>query len=52
MQSTDVVQYADAEVNAAIRYYFDICPADPRNESLKYTLDFDLDGNGHSGRFS
>ena len=48
---TDVVQYADAATNGAIRSYFDIRAADARNESFKYTLNFDLDGNGHSGRF-
>ena len=48
---TDVVQYADSTTNASIRAYFDIHPAQPRNESFKYTLNFDTDGNGHSGRF-
>jgi hypothetical protein len=48
---TDVVQLADDATNAFIRAYFDIHPAAPSSESFKYTLNFDLDGNGHSGRF-
>jgi hypothetical protein len=48
---TDVVQLADDATNASVRAYFDIHPAAPSNESFKYTLNFDLDGNGHSGRF-
>lgn len=48
---TDVVQYADDATNTIIRSYFDIRTAAPRNESFKYTLNFDLDGNGHTGRF-
>ena len=48
---TGVVQCADDATNAAIREYFPIHSPDPKNEPLKYTLAFDLDGNGHSGRF-
>jgi hypothetical protein len=48
---TDVVQYADQTTNEAIREYFHIHDEEPREEAFKYTLTFDLDGNGHSGRF-
>jgi hypothetical protein len=48
---TDVVQYANQATNDAIREYFQIHGEEPREEAFKYTLTFDLDGNGHSGRF-
>ena len=48
---TDVVQYADQTTNDDIRDYFEIHDEEPREEAFKYTLTFDLDGNGHSGRF-
>ena len=48
---TDVVQYADQRTNDAIRGYFHVHDEEPREEAFKYTLTFDLDGNGHSGRF-
>lgn len=48
---TDVVQYANQATNDAIRQYFQIHDEEPREEAFKYTLTFDLDGNGHSGRF-
>lgn len=48
---TDVVQYANQATNDAIRGYFQIHDEEPREEAFKYTLTFDLDGNGHSGRF-
>ena len=48
---TDVVQYADQATNDSIRGYFQIHDEEPREEAFKYTLTFDLDGNGHSGRF-
>jgi hypothetical protein len=48
---TDVVQYANMATNDAIREYFQIQDEEPREEAFKYTLTFDLDGNGHSGRF-
>ncbi|KAM0691459.1 hypothetical protein Q7P36_010230 [Cladosporium allicinum] len=48
---TDVIQYADRTTNASIRAYFPIHAPEPRNSSFKYTLNFDIDGNGHSGRF-
>jgi hypothetical protein len=51
VHSTDVVQYADHKTNDAIRGYFQIHDEEPREEAFKYTLAFDLDGNGHSGRF-
>jgi hypothetical protein len=47
----DVVQYADQATDDSIREYFQIHEEDPREEAFKYTLTFDLDGNGHSGRF-
>ena len=48
---TDVIQYAGRTTNASIRAYFPIHAPEPRNSSFKYTLNFDIDGNGHSGRF-
>lgn len=48
---TDVVQSADQATEDAIRGYFHIVDAEPREEAFKYTLTFDLDGNGHSGRY-
>jgi hypothetical protein len=48
---TDVVQYANQATNDAIREYFQIHDEELREEAFKYTLTFDLDGNGHSGRF-
>jgi hypothetical protein len=48
---TDVVQFADDVTDVAIRDYFKIYNAEPRREAFEYTLTFDLDGNGHSGRF-
>lgn len=48
---TDVVQTIDNDTEAAVRKHFDIHEADLREEAFKYTLTFDLDGNGHSGRF-
>lgn len=48
---TDVVQTIDNETEAAVRQHFSIHEPDSREEAFKYTLTFDLDGNGHSGRF-
>lgn len=48
---TDVVQSADQATEDAIREYFHIVDPEPREEAFKYTLTFDLDGNGHSGRY-
>ncbi|KAF7188741.1 Beta-1,2-xylosyltransferase 1 [Pseudocercospora fuligena] len=48
---TDVVQCENDETCNAVRDYFGVHEADPRSESFKYTLNFDLDGNGHSARF-
>lgn len=48
---TDVVQFEDQARNTSIREYFQIHEEEPREEAFKYTLTFDLDGNGHSGRF-
>lgn len=48
---TSVVQCADELTEHAIRDYFQIHDEDPRAEAFKYTLTFDLDGNGHSARF-
>jgi hypothetical protein len=48
---TDIVQYADEATNDTIRKYFQIHEKEHREEAFKYTLTFDLDGNGHSGRF-
>jgi hypothetical protein len=48
---TDVIQYADQTTDDAIRGYFKIHDLEPRKEAFKYTLTFNLDGNGHSGRF-
>lgn len=33
-----------------MREYSDICGAESKSEAFEYTLNFDLDGNGHSGR--
>ena len=48
---TEIVQCADDSTREAISSEFDIHEPDDRSESFKYTLNFDLDGNGHSGRF-
>lgn len=48
---TDVVQCADRTTGEAVRAFFDIHDVEPRKEAFRYTLTFDLDGNGHSGRF-
>lgn len=48
---TGVVQCADQATEDAIHDYFQIHDEEPREEAFKYTLTFDLDGNGHSGRF-
>jgi len=48
---TSVVQCADEVTENAIKEYFQIHDEEPREEAFKYTLTFDLDGNGHSGRF-
>ena len=48
---TDVVQSADRTTEDAIREYFHVIDAEPREEAFKYTLTFDLNGNGHSGRY-
>jgi hypothetical protein len=48
---TEIVQCADETTNEAISSEYDIHEPDERAESFKYTLNFDLDGNGHSGRF-
>jgi hypothetical protein len=48
---TGIVQCADDATETAIREYFPMHGQDPKNEPFKYTLAFDLDGNGHSGRF-
>ncbi|GAB7335604.1 hypothetical protein MBLNU13_g07933t2 [Cladosporium sp. NU13] len=48
---TGVVQCADQATEDAIHEYFQIHDEEPREEAFKYTLTFDLDGNGHSGRF-
>jgi len=48
---TDVIQFADTNTNIAIRARFSIRDREPKGEAFKYTLAFDLDGNGHSGRF-
>jgi hypothetical protein len=48
---TDVVQCADRTTDDAVRAYFKIYDVEPRKEAFRYTLAFDLDGNGHSGRF-
>lgn len=48
---TEVVQCKDDATKAAILKVFDMHEPDPRSEAFKYTLNFDLDGNGHSGRF-
>ncbi|EME41584.1 glycosyltransferase family 90 protein [Dothistroma septosporum NZE10] len=47
---TDVVQ-CDKEACNSVREYFDIHEGDPPGETSKYTLNFDSDGNGHSGRY-
>jgi hypothetical protein len=48
---TGVVQCADLATEDAVRAYFKIHDAEPRSEAFRYTLAFDLDGNGHSGRY-
>jgi hypothetical protein len=48
---TGVVQCEDQATEDAINEYFQIHDEEPREEAYKYTLTFDLDGNGHSGRF-
>ena len=48
---TGIVQCADDATETAIREYFPMHGQDPKNEPFRYTLAFDLDGNGHSGRF-
>jgi hypothetical protein len=48
---TDVVQCADRTTGDAVRAYSNIHDVDTRKEAFRYTLTFDLDGNGHSGRF-
>jgi hypothetical protein len=48
---TDVIQFSDDATDVAIRKYFKIYDVEPKREAFKYTLTFDLDGNGHSGRF-
>ena len=48
---TGVVQCADEATENDIHEYFKIHDEEPREEAFKYTLTFDLDGNGHSGRF-
>lgn len=48
---TDVVQCADRATEDAIRAHFEIHDVEGREEAFKYALTFDLDGNGHSGRF-
>jgi len=48
---TEIVQCADETTNEAISSEYEIHEPDKRAESFKYTLNFDLDGNGHSGRF-
>lgn len=48
---TEVVQYEDEATLAAIEDEYDIHDPDPKGEGLKYTHNFDIDGNGHSGRF-
>ena len=48
---TDVIQFADDVTDVAIRDYFKVNDVESRREAFKYTLTFDLDGNGHSGRF-
>lgn len=48
---TDVIQFADDVTDVAIRDYFKIYDVESRREAFQHTLTFDLDGNGHSGRF-
>jgi hypothetical protein len=48
---TGIVQCADPTTEETVRAYFDIHDVEPRREAFRYTLAFDLDGNGHSGRF-
>jgi hypothetical protein len=48
---TDVIQSADRTMDDAVRAYCNIQDVEPRKEAFRYTLTFDLDGNGHSGRF-
>lgn len=48
---TEIVQCADETTHEAVSSEYDMHEPDERAESFKYTLNFDLDGNGHSGRF-
>jgi hypothetical protein len=48
---TSIVQCADPTTEETVRAYFDIHDVEPRREAFRYTLTFDLDGNGHSGRY-
>jgi len=48
---TALVQFADSTTKDTIGAYFKIHDVEPRREAFRYTLAFDLDGNGHSGRF-
>jgi hypothetical protein len=48
---TGVVQCEETITCDNIQEYFEIHEPEPRSEAFKYTLVFDLDGNGHSGRF-
>lgn len=48
---TEVLQCVDEITCAAVSSEYDIQEPDEREEAFKYTLTFDLDGNGHSGRF-
>lgn len=41
----------DPEACTAQKKYFGLHVPDTRGEALQYTLTFDLDGNGHSGRY-
>ena len=48
---TEIVQCEDEMTHEAISSEYEIHKPDERAESFRYTLNFDLDGNGHSGRF-
>ena len=48
---TEIVQCEDEMTHEAISSEYEIHEPDERAESFRYTLNFDLDGNGHSGRF-
>jgi len=48
---TGIVQCADSTTEETVRAYFNIHDVEPWREAFRYTLTFDLDGNGHSGRF-